>query len=404
MRRIVLGHPFGNENVRQALVALSNAGVLESFVTTICAEHVPFLSSLPGNLREEIERRSFKVPPSDHIKSHPFKEVLRLLTSRVAHTLPAIRAFGPTVDDIWQSLDVHLTVEARRHEKNGLAVYAYEDGALSTFSALPGVRKIYELPIGYWKSMHRLFMEERTLNPDWAVTLAGLSDPPEKLKRKDAELELSDQIIVPSEFVKSTLPEHWAAKANIVQYGCPSPTKIRISATHNKGPLRALFCGSLGQRKGISYLFNAIERMGRHVELTVIGSEVAPCPSLQHALEKTTWHRSLPHARVLELMQSHDVLVFPTLFEGRALVVLEALSQGLPVITTAHSGATDVVISGQSGFLIPIRSTDAIVEALETLYDNRDLLDYMKEQARVIAAATSWESYRANLLSALALT
>jgi starch synthase len=78
--------------------------------------------------------------------------------------------------------------------------------------------------------------------------------------------------------------------------------------------------------------------------------------------------------------------------------VLEALSQGLPVITTPHSGAADVIIDGRSGFLIPIRSVDAIVQALEVLYDDRDLLAYMREQALVIASETSWSSYRENLV------
>ena len=400
MGNIILGHPFGNANVRQALLALSDKGLLSSFVTTLCAERVPFLSRLPKSMREEIQRRSFSVVPQSKIISHPEKELLRLLGARAGRAVPALKKIAPSVDDVWRSLDIHLEAESRRSGVELSAVYAYEDGAFTTFSSCPSIRKIYELPIGYWRIMHSLLREERILKPEWSSTLVGLSDSPEKLVRKDTELELSDQIIVPSDFVKSTLPPLWAKKADVVGYGCPSLALTNTKAVPEKRPLKVLFCGSLSQRKGISYLFEAIERLGTHASLTVVGSVVAQCPALTKALANSTWHRSLPHARVLELMRSHDVFLFPTLFEGRALVVLEALSQGLPVITTPNSGAGDVVVNGRSGFLIPIRSVDAIVVALESLNNDRDLLAYMKEQALVIAAKTTWESYRSNLVHA----
>jgi glycosyltransferase involved in cell wall biosynthesis len=100
-------------------------------------------------------------------------------------------------------------------------------------------------------------------------------------------------------------------------------------------------------------------------------------------------------------MRDHDVFLFPTLFEGRALVVLEALSQGLPVITTRNSGTEDAVIDGVSGFIVPIQSVDAIVEALETLCSDRQLVHQMGEEAVKIAAKITWDKYRADLISVL---
>jgi alpha-maltose-1-phosphate synthase len=401
--RIIIGHPFGNANVREALVALANADSLEVFVTTICAEHLVFASLLPHTLRDEIRRRSFGALSSSQIVSHPLMEAFRLLALRLGRISPSLKRFSPNVDDVWRSLDSHLASEIRRRGKRALSVYAYEDGAFQTFSSFPDMHKIYELPIGYWKSMHALLNEERSLQPEWASTLTGLSDAPEKLARKDRELELADKVIVPSEFVRSTLPDRWAKKAVVVRYGCTLPLTKRSLPSPSKGPLKVLFCGSLGQRKGISYLFEAVKRMGHNIRLTVVGSEIAPCPSLHEGLKNATWHRSLPRPKVLELMRNHDIFLFPTLFEGRALVVLEALSEGLPVITTVNSGASELIINGRSGFLIPIRSLDAIQEALELLCANRELLAYMKQEAQVIASTSSWTSYRESLVQALSL-
>jgi glycosyltransferase involved in cell wall biosynthesis len=397
--RVVLGHPFGNENVRQALLALQNEGALEAFVTTVCAEHFPLAFLLPPLLRREVERRSFKCLDPRQIRSHPLLEALRILGSR----LPGIASLMPTADDVYHSFNKHLAVEMRRSKSQNLAVYTYDYCAYVTFSVFPNVPKFYELPIGYSRAGLALLAEECVINPEWAATITGLADSEEKLERKDVELELADRIIVPSEFVKSTLPMKWEAKTTIVEYGCPPPALETHWEGSESGPLKVLFCGSLSQRKGISYLFDAARRMGRRIELTVIGSEVAPCDAVRRSLAGVTWHRSLTHAEVLEIMRTQDVFVFPTLFEGRALVVLEALSQGLPVITTANSGATDAVIHGGSGFVVPIRSTDAIVDCLEKLDADRSLLKNMKAEALAIASTITWASYRRNLIAALAL-
>ena len=398
-RRIVLAHPFGNANVRQALLAFHGAEKLEKFITTVSADNFAMRSFLPGNIKAEIDRRSFSPLPELYIESHPYHEILRLLGKRAGRISPRLARFFPTVDDVWASTDNFLYANVHKRDDNDLIVYAYEDGAYKTFSALTRSRKVYELPIGYWKSMHSILEEEREINPEWAVTLAGLGDPQEKLNRKDRELELADQIIVPSRFVASTLPSVHQAKITTIPYGCPTPLLNENQVSHSaNGALKVFFCGSLGQRKGISYLFDAIEKMGSSIDVTVVGSIVAPCPALNRALNRVKWHRSLPNQQVLELMRRSDVFVFPSLFEGRALVVLEALAQGIPVITTVNSGTEDVVIDGESGFLIPVRSSEAICNALEHLHLNRDLLFHMKLKALQIARQSGWEKYRKKLV------
>jgi len=106
-------------------------------------------------------------------------------------------------------------------------------------------------------------------------------------------------------------------------------------------------------------------------------------------------------AQVLEAMRNSDVLVLPTLFEGRALVVLEALSQGLPVITTPNSGTEDLVIDGVTGYIVPIRSTSGLVAALTRMIEDRSLLTAMSKAAFRAAAECTWDAYRQQFLSAV---
>jgi glycosyltransferase involved in cell wall biosynthesis len=96
-------------------------------------------------------------------------------------------------------------------------------------------------------------------------------------------------------------------------------------------------------------------------------------------------------------MRQHDVLLFPTLFDGFGLVITEALSQGLPVIATAHSGAPECIRDGVEGFIVPIRSSEAIAKRLQQLVLNRDQLAAMRLACLRRAAELSWAGYEKGL-------
>ncbi|MBV2350345.1 glycosyltransferase family 4 protein [Synechococcus sp. HK05] len=285
------------------------------------------------------------------------------------------------------------------------SVYAYEDSALCTFQAAErlGLRRIYDLPIGYWRSAQQIFQEERELKPEWACTLTGLNDSRAKLERKDLELQLADLVVVPSEFVLSTLVEHGATAAPIavVPFGSPQPL-AEPPPPLSAGPLRVLYVGSLGQRKGLSYALDAVNSLGSQVSLTLVGKVTAShCRPLVVALEHHHWIETLPHSQILEQMRQHDVLLLPSLFEGYALVITEALSQGLPVITTPNSGGMSSVRDGVEGFIVPIRDSLAIAERLQLLIDDRDHLAAMRLACLKRAADLSWSCYHAKLIDSL---
>jgi glycosyltransferase involved in cell wall biosynthesis len=123
---------------------------------------------------------------------------------------------------------------------------------------------------------------------------------------------------------------------------------------------------------------------------------------MEEALGRYEWIDSAPHDRVLQLMRDHDVLVFPSLFEGFGLVILEAMAQGTVVITTPNTAAPDLFEDGHGGFIVPIRSSEAIAARLTQLAEDRDLLAAMSHQAQQVAAACTWERYRSGVLSAIA--
>ena len=96
-------------------------------------------------------------------------------------------------------------------------------------------------------------------------------------------------------------------------------------------------------------------------------------------------------------MKNHDVLLFPTLFDGFGLVITEALSQGLPIITTVNSGGPECIRHGKEGYLVPIRDSSSIIHHLEQLDRDRDMLQSMKESCIRRAEHMNFEAYKNQL-------
>ena len=397
---ILLSHPTGNENVRQAALAFHEAGLLREFWT--CVSWNPDASVnrlLPHALRQQLSRRSF--PPSLRAvtRTVPEREMGRLLVSALGLSLFSEHETGPlSIDAVFSNLDRKVAARLRQMPDCRL-VYAYEDGALETFRAAQAknISRVYDLPIGYWKVAQQIYAEEREREPAWAVTLTGSRDSEEKLARKDEELRLANRVVVASSFTKETLrAADFAGEVQVIPYGAPSPIAAKVEPP--AGRLRVLFVGSLGQRKGLSYLLRAIELLDSKVELTLLGRKAAEgCPPLEDAVRKHRWIPSLPHPELLRVMQQHDVLVLPSLFEGFGLVILEAMAQRLPVITTAHTAGPDFITQGVDGFIVPIRSAEAIAARLDELASDSSLLGEMKQAAQEKSISQRWENYRESL-------
>jgi alpha-maltose-1-phosphate synthase len=396
---ILLSHPIGNEFVREALAAFDDAGMLAEFWTTITWNPKSAINRLlPQSLSNLFSRRSFPESVRSRTRTVPAREAVRLLAGAAGFS--SRHETGKfSIDAVFRELDKEVAKRLRKMDNVGV-VYAYEDGAVQTFQAAQDrdLQRIYDLPIGYWRVGQRIFAEEAEREPEWAPTLTGALDSDEKRDRKDDELRLATQVIVASTFTKQTLTDSpCTTKIDIVPYGAPPAISGEVAKPSDR--LKVLFAGSLGQRKGLSYLLKAIEMLKSNVELTLLGRKAASgCAPLESAVRKYRWLPTLSHAAVLREMQNCDVLVLPSLFEGFGLVILEAMSQGGPVITTDHTAGPDIIENGVDGFIVPIRSAEAIAEKLELLARDREQLMSMKRAAKRKAQSHGWESYRSRLV------
>tara|TARA_B100002019_G_C20910430_1_gene422557 strand:- start:222 stop:539 length:318 start_codon:yes stop_codon:yes gene_type:complete len=97
-------------------------------------------------------------------------------------------------------------------------------------------------------------------------------------------------------------------------------------------------------------------------------------------------------------MQLHDILVLPSIAEGRALVQQEAASCGLPIIVTPNAGGEDLVEEGVTGHLIPIRSPEKIAEAITAMTANRKNKVEIKKLCQKKSQAYSWTNYAQKII------
>lgn len=396
-RQILFQSPHNNTNVRALLAALLEAEQLYVFHTTVAVQpDAWYLSGLPQGLSRELRRRAFSLAP-DQVCTHPWRSLLNAvitrtpLASRLPEWLSGYR-IGRAMD---RAIAAHLQAQGR---PEGLAgIYAYEDSAAYTFRVAKelGLKCFYEQPIGYWQVGQRIQKQEAELNPAWATTMPAIDEPTDKLALKEEELRLADTIFVASSFTRQTLLEgpEIRVPVHVVPYGAPVIEIPERPPQNPSGRLKVLFVGSLGQRKGLSYLLEAARWLQDQIDLTLIGFPVGECPELTQALQTHRWLRSIPHQEVLGEMQRHDVFVFPSLFEGFGLVILEALACGLPVITTPHTAGPDVILEGEDGFIVPIRSPEAIAARLEVLIQDRQRLHHMSQTAIQRSHLFSWQTY-----------
>jgi len=390
---ILVSHPTGNEFVRAALAAFDRAGMLGEFWTTLSwNSRSPINRILPRRVRAILERRSFSDSIRSRTRTFPFRESVRLL----------IDAFS--VDTVLRHLDRKVAEHLSKVD-NLDSVYAYEDSALQSFRAARerGFKRIYDLPIAYWQTSQRLLREEAESYPDWEPTLGATRDSDEKLSRKTGELEFAQLVVCPSNFVLESLPAEARAQKQclVAPFGSPD-VDLREGATKNSGRMRLLFAGSMTQRKGLADLFAAMKLVNsKEVELVVLGSLLLPLSWYRKRFADFIYEPPRPHGEVLRLMQSCDVFVLPSIVEGRALVQQEAMACGLPVIATKNAGADDVIVEGETGFLVPIRSPETIAEKINWCAQNRPLLSGMGIAARRRAAEFTWRAYGESIVAAV---
>jgi glycosyltransferase involved in cell wall biosynthesis len=221
---------------------------------------------------------------------------------------------------------------------------------------------------------------------------------PDKIERAEIEYAQADVITVPSEFVRRSFIEMGVPEDKLrkIPYGVRLE-RFQKTAKPPRDSFDVLFAGTVSLRKGIPYLLEAFQRF-RHSRkrLRIAGPVDLNMQSIFARFDMTGVEvlGRQPQAKLAELMSSSHVMVLPSIEEGLALVQGQALACGCPLISSLHSGGEDLFTDGVEGFLVPIRSPEAILDRLSQLADDPDLRNRMSEAAQQrVKSLGGWKHY-----------
>jgi colanic acid/amylovoran biosynthesis glycosyltransferase len=205
------------------------------------------------------------------------------------------------------------------------------------------------------------------------------------------------------------LPMSGRERQNLIELGC-SPRKIvvhrmgvdmskfafALRQLRNDGEAHLLTVARLVEKKGVAYgiraVANVLERYPR-IEYKIAGDgplrsdleNLIDTLDIGDQVKLLGWRRQ---EEIIELMKGADILLAPSVTseggdqEGIPVVLMEALAQGLPVLSTYHSGIPELVRDGESGFLVPERDADALAEKLAHLVSHPEIWPLMGKSGR----------------------
>jgi len=208
----------------------------------------------------------------------------------------------------------------------------------------------------------------------------------------------ADLILTVSAFTKSQVTGLLGVepgKVRVVHHGI----RLLPSAADQNGTEREriiLHVGAIQKRKNIARLVEAFEAVDPSWQLVLAGSngygsgEILAQIASSLARDRILVTGYVPPAELARWYARASVFAFPSLDEGFGMPVLEAMTAGLPVVTSNRSALPEV--AGDAALLVNPEDTDALAEALQTLTSNVELRSRLGKAGQRRAAAFSWET------------
>jgi glycosyltransferase involved in cell wall biosynthesis len=188
----------------------------------------------------------------------------------------------------------------------------------------------------------------------------------------------------------------WAADSVIADYDVPAglvhviPPGVDVARFRPRprrgadGPMRVLFVGGDFDRKGGHDLLEAVRRVHLPIELDIVSPQgVAPSglPARVHS------DVAANSEQMIELLRRADVFALPSRGDCTPLAVAEALSSGLPIVTTTVGALPELVVDGWNGLVVPAQDPQALAAALDRLASDASLRREMARRSRTMAEA-----------------
>jgi glycosyltransferase involved in cell wall biosynthesis len=406
-RKAVVVHA-GARDSYQLAVALSEAGLLEALVTDLFwpsdrkwAQRIS--ARLSPGLRELLTRRSKPGIPFNKVRLCLLDGIRTLILEKLPRIPLSVRRYAQ------RTADANLGRTAgKRARSNGAGLVSYSYYGFDAIKAYRGAAMLFQVH-PHPATVRRLLSEELAAHPDCAASLTQeweLALPQRDYDHLIAETRMARCYLAASSFTRTTLIEQGASPDNItvIPYGVdldhfhplPRPQASR------KARLNLLFVGRINQRKGVKYLLEALRLFDKQdVHLTICGRVVDDLEIFRPFGSQIDIRPSVSSRELVAAYQSADLFVFPSVAEGFGQVLLESLASGLPILSTTHTAAPDLIEDGVQGFVVEPRRPDLLAQRIHWALTHRRELAAMSIAARQRAEQFTWSRFRTRAAAAV---
>jgi len=249
-------------------------------------------------------------------------------------------------------MEIHAGISSRfclKVARSGLkgsdAIWAFNGAALETFERAREMGKfcVLEQTMAPYHVHDQLLQKEKQRWSGWQPDLELMQGKNPFGEREVREWELADRIVCGSQFVVDGIAQLGGPveKCVIIPYAVDLENFVHIPKTPvGDRPIRVLFAGEVGLRKGVPYLLNALSMMGPgQVQARLAGRVKIPEEITGRYSDVARFEGFIPRSAMPELFTWADVFVLPSVVEGSATVIYEAVASGLPVVCSPNSGA-----------------------------------------------------------------
>ncbi|MGD0338472.1 MAG: glycosyltransferase family 4 protein [Bacteroidota bacterium] len=376
---VIISNGHGKFHLIYAAQSAERHGILDQFIT----------AAYPTALLKRVLRVVTAIIPSDRLKRWMLREAegvpgekIRTCTlsepfNQLAVKFPQFGFNGskqPQLDALAFRIYQRSALRYIRNSKAGLYhCRSGYGGKTISHARSKGMVILVDHSIAHPQALMQLIRNEGIYNPRLHVHL------PPMWRLVQDDIETADWILVNSDFVKKTMVDfgcpkdriivqYWGIDAEIEKY---LENTARTQRTDNS-EMKFLFAGGVEKRKGADLLLDVIKKLPQH------GWSFTLAGGIEQELKSKIGNIQNVNVKVLgailrqdliRLMLDHDVFVFPTLAEGSARVVFEAMASGMAIITTPNAGS--VVEHGKHGYLIDPGNRESLYNAIMQCFDNR---------------------------------
>ncbi|MBC7783811.1 MAG: glycosyltransferase family 4 protein [Burkholderiales bacterium] len=311
--------------------------------------------------------------PSSLVHAHNIAALRRAFTSPKPRTrADEFHAFIKTGE--WFSRAVAGDLGRRSLDSNRDRFFGYNTGCLELIPSLRdrGVFTVVD-QIDPARTEEALVLEEMQRWPGWQSMPDTI--PSVYFDRLSAEWDLADMVVVNSDWSRRALIEQGVAADKIVIVPlavAPAAVSANAVARAKSEVVTVLWLGNVILRKGIQYLIGAAKLLqAQNIRFIVAGPVGISADAVASAPPNVEFVGRVTRDRAQDYFAAADVFVLPTISDGFALTQLEAMSHGLPVITTPNCG--EVVREGIDGFIVPPRDSEQLADRILRLARDRYL-------------------------------